>query len=118
MHKAIQAIPEKLQTEQKQVQDPRPRDIPFDWDQTNTLNLSAIYAVPNDFSISAILRFGSGQPYTPEIGTGFGATLETNSGRKDSYLLLDLRAEKYFDLNFLNLSVFLRMFNVLNTTFC
>ena len=98
-------------------EDPRPRNIAFDWDQTNTLNLSAIYAVPNDYSISAILRFGSGQPYTPEMGTGFGATLETNSGRKDSYLLLDLRAEKYFDLNFLNLSVFLRMFNVLNTTF-
>ena len=98
-------------------EDPRPRNIAFDWDQTNTLNLSSIYAVPNDFSISAILRFGSGQPYTPEMGTGFGATLETNSGRKDSYLLLDLRAEKYFDLNFLNLSVFLRMFNVLNTTF-
>ena len=98
-------------------EDPRPRNIAFDWDQTNTLNLSSIYAVPNDYSISAILRFGSGQPYTPEMGTGFGATLETNSGRKDSYLLLDLRAEKYFDLNFLNLSVFLRMFNVLNTTF-
>jgi hypothetical protein len=67
--------------------------------------------------MSAIFRFGSGQPYTPEMGTGFGATLETNSGRKASYFSLDLRAEKYFDLDFINLSVFLRMFNVLNTTF-
>ena len=97
--------------------DPRPRNLPFNWDQTHTLNLSAIYSVPNDYSISAIFRFGSGQPYTPEIGTGFGATLETNSGRKASYVLLDLRAEKYFDLSFINLSVFLRMFNVLNSTF-
>ena len=97
--------------------DPRPRDLAFGWDQRHTLNLSAIYSVPNDYSISAILRFGSGQPYTPEIGTGFNANLETNSGRKDSYFLLDLRAEKYFELDFLNLSVFLRMFNVLNTTF-
>ena len=97
--------------------DPRPRNLAFNWDQTHTLNLSAIYAVPSDYSLSAIFRFGSGQPYTPEIGTGFGATLETNSGRKASYLLLDLRAEKYFDLDFINLSVFLRMFNVLNSTF-
>ncbi len=97
--------------------DPRPRDIPFNWDQRHTLNLSAIYAVPDNFSISSILRFGSGQPYTPEIGTGFGANLETNSGRKDSYFLLDLRAEKSFDLDFLNMSVFLRVFNVLNTHF-
>ncbi len=97
--------------------DPRPRDLAFGWDQRHTLNLSAIYAIPSDFSLSAIFRFGSGQPYTPEIGTGFGANLETNSGRKDSYFLLDLRAEKYFDLDFINLSVFVRMFNVLNTTF-
>ncbi|HCY75839.1 MAG TPA: hypothetical protein DHV28_07940 [Ignavibacteriales bacterium] len=97
--------------------DPRPRDIAFNWDQRHTLNLSAIYSVPDDFSISSILRFGSGQPYTPEIGTGFGANLETNSGRKDSYFLLDLRAEKYFDLDILNLSVFFRVFNLLNTDF-
>jgi len=51
------------------------------------------------------------------MGTGFGANLETNSGRKDSYFLLDMRAEKNFDLSFINLGVFLRMFNVLNTTF-
>ena len=97
--------------------DPRPRDLAFSWDQRHTLNLSAIYSVPNNFSISAILKFGSGQPYTPEMGTGFGANLETNSGRKDSYFLLDMRAEKNFDLSFINLGVFLRMFNVLNTTF-
>lgn len=97
--------------------DPRPRDLAFGWDQRHTLNLSAIYSVPSDFSLSAIFRFGSGQPYTPEIGTGFGANLETNSGRKDSYFLLDLRAEKYFELGFIDLSVFVRMFNVLNTTF-
>jgi outer membrane receptor protein involved in Fe transport len=97
--------------------DPRPRDIPFNWDQRHTLNLSAVYSIPNDFSISSILKFGSGQPYTPEIGTGFGAYLETNSGRKDGYLLLDLRAEKFFELGPLNLSVFVRAFNVLNTNF-
>jgi outer membrane receptor protein involved in Fe transport len=97
--------------------DPRPRNLDFNWDQRHTLNLSAIYSVPSDYSLSAIFRFGSGQPYTPEMGTGFNANLETNSGRKDSYFLLDLRAEKYFDLDFINLSVFLRMFNVLNSTF-
>lgn len=97
--------------------DPRPRDISFNWDQRHTLNLSAIYSVPNDFSISSIFRFGSGQPYTPEIGTGFGANLETNSGSKDSHFLLDLRGEKYFKLDVMDLSVFVRMFNVFNTHF-
>lgn len=97
--------------------DPRPRDIPFGWDQRHTLNFTAVYLQPNDYTVSAILRFGSGMPYTPAIGTGFNADLETNSGRKDGYAILDLRAEKYFELPFINLSVFARMTNVLSTNF-
>jgi outer membrane receptor protein involved in Fe transport len=68
--------------------------------------------------LGAIVRFGSGQPYTPEIGTtAFGADLETNSGVKDSYVLIDLRAEKYFEIAGINLSVFARVFNLLNTRY-
>ncbi|MCX7610732.1 MAG: TonB-dependent receptor [Ignavibacterium sp.] len=95
--------------------DPRPRDLPFNWDQRHTINLSSIYSIPNDYSISAIFRFGSGQPYTPEIGSGFGASQETNSGRKNPYFLLDLRAEKYFDIDLINFSLFIRILNVLNS---
>lgn len=95
-------------------QDARPRDVPLAWDQRHTLNASVIWFVPDNYSVSAIVRYGSGQPYTPEIGAGFGAEIETNSGRKNNYALLDLRAEKYFNLDFLSFSVFLRAFNVLN----
>lgn len=97
--------------------DPRPRDVPFGWDQRHTLNFTAIYIQPSDFTVSAILRFGSGMPYTPSIGTGFNADLETNSGQKDGFVLLDLRAEKYFELSFINLAIFARATNVLNTNF-
>ncbi|MBW7873177.1 MAG: TonB-dependent receptor [Ignavibacteriales bacterium] len=97
--------------------DPRPRDIPFSWDQRHTLNFSTIWQIPNDYSVSVILRFGSGMPYTPAIGTGFNADLESNSGRKDGYVLLDLRAEKFFELSFVNLSIFARVTNLLNTHF-
>lgn len=95
-------------------QDPRPKYVPFNWDQRHTLNLTAIYTLPDDFSISAILKFGSGQPYTPVIGTGYGADQDPNSGRKESYFLLDLRGEKYFNLDIVNLSVFVRVFNLFN----
>lgn len=97
--------------------DSRPRDIPFNWDQRHTLNATAIWSVPDDYSISAIVKYGSGQPFTPEIGTGFGADLETNSGRKKSYVLVDLRAEKFFSTSFVNFSLFARVFNLLNTYF-
>ncbi|MFH0735217.1 MAG: TonB-dependent receptor [bacterium] len=98
--------------------DSRPRDVPFGWDQRHTLNLTAIWYESKDYSLGAIVRFGSGQPYTPEIGTtAFGADLETNSGIKNSYVLVDLRAEKYFEIAGINLSVFTRVFNLLNTRY-
>lgn len=96
-------------------QDPRPRDLPFNWDQRHTLNLQVIYFLPEQLSISAIVRYGSGEPYTPQIGpASFTANLETNSGRKPSYVLVDLRAEKFFKLGFLDFSVFARVFNLFN----
>ncbi|HSD64101.1 MAG TPA: TonB-dependent receptor, partial [Ignavibacteriaceae bacterium] len=98
-------------------EDPRPRDIPFNWDQRHTLNLTALYQVTNDFSISAIVKYASGQPYTPELGVGFQTQEEHNSGRKPNYTTVDVRAEKYFDFNFLNFSVFLRVFNLFNQDF-
>lgn len=97
--------------------DARPRDIPFGWDQRHTINATAVYLLPADYSISAIFRYGSGMPYTPAIGFGFNADLETNSGQKSPYVLVDLRAEKFFSFDFINLSAFLRITNLLNTRF-
>lgn len=98
-------------------QDPRPRDLPFSWDQRHTLNFTVVYAEPENYAFSLIGRYGSGQPYTPVIGSGFGASQEVNSGRKNNYFLLDARAEKYFDIGFAGFSVFMRVFNVLNTSY-
>jgi len=95
-------------------EDPRPRDIPFTWDQRHTLNITAVYQVPDNFSISTIIRFNSGQPYTPQLGVGFQTEEERNSGRKPSYATVDLRAEKYFDSQIAFISVFLRVINLFN----
>ncbi|MFA3783946.1 TonB-dependent receptor domain-containing protein [Melioribacteraceae bacterium 4301-Me] len=97
--------------------DARPRTIFFDWDQRHTLNATVLYNLPDDFSISAIFKLGTGTPYTPEIGTGFGADLETNTGRKPTYFVVDLRGEKYFHIGALRISVFARAFNLFNQDF-
>ncbi len=98
-------------------EDPRPRDIPFTWDQRHTLNVTAMYQVPSDYSISTIIRYASGQPYTPELGVGFLTEEERNSGRKPSYFTVDLRAEKYFNFGFSDFSLFLRVFNLFNQNY-
>ncbi|MFA6438817.1 MAG: TonB-dependent receptor [Bacteriovoracaceae bacterium] len=98
-------------------QDARPKQIPLNWDQRNTLNASIQVSEPNDYSISTIFKFGSGLPYTPTIGSGFGSYVETNSGAKPLGLLVDLRAEKGFDFSGMQMNAFLRVFNVLNATY-
>jgi outer membrane receptor protein involved in Fe transport len=109
--------PHETATRAQAGEDPRPRQVPLDWDQRHTLNLTVQLSEPNDYSVSTIIRFGSGQPYTPEIGSGFGAAVEKNSGRKPDCMLVDLRGEKYFTLAGMNLSLFARVFNLFDARF-
>ncbi len=94
-------------------EDPRPRLAPFNWDQRHTVNLTAAINKSGDYSLSAVAKFASGQPYTPVSEAAFGFSSETNSGRKPSGLLVDLRAEKTIGAG----GVFLRVFNLFDSRF-
>jgi len=109
--------PRETATRASAGEDPRPRQVPLNWDQRHTLNATISLQQPNDFTITTIIRYGSGQPYTPTVGSGFGAGLETNSGRKPNFVLVDLRAEKFFQLAGVNMSVFARIFNLFDARF-
>lgn len=109
--------PTETATRAEAGEDPRPRLIPLNWDQRHTLNVSLIYEPGDNFTISGIARYNSGQPYTPSIRSGFGGELEENSGRKDASVRVDLRAEKAFMLDNLNLSVYMRILNLFDTDF-
>jgi outer membrane receptor protein involved in Fe transport len=109
--------PRETATRAQAGKDRRPRVIPFNWDQRHTLNLTATLSRPANFSASAVLRVASGQPYTPDVVTGFASGPEDNSGRKPMCALLDLRGEKFIRTAGTNLSVFARVFNALDTKF-
>jgi outer membrane receptor protein involved in Fe transport len=109
--------PNETATRAAAGEDPRPRQVQLNWDQRHTLNVTAQLSQQGNYSVSTIVRFGSGQPYTPEIGSGFGASVEKNSGRKPNGLLVDFRAEKYFTLASESMSLFLRVFNVLDSRY-
>lgn len=109
--------PRETATRAAAGEDPRPRQVYFNWDQRHTLNLTVVLSKPEVFSVSGILRGVSGQPYTPTIATGFGGGLEPNSGRRPKGLVLDLRAEHYLRLGGLDLSTFGRVFNAFDTRF-
>jgi outer membrane receptor protein involved in Fe transport len=99
-------------------EDPRPRVVPFNWDQRHTANATVTVDRPGRYAVTAVGRVGSGQPFTPEIGLpGFDASLGTNAGRKPSQFFLDLRAEYLVGLGTADLTAFARAFNVLDARF-
>lgn len=109
--------PRETATRAAAGEDPRPRQIPLNWDQRHTLNATILLELPKSLAVSTIIRYGSGQPYTPAIAAGFGGGLEANSGVKSSFARIDLRAEKYFKFSNINLSLFARVLNLLDTRF-
>jgi hypothetical protein len=109
--------PRETATRASAGEDPRPREIPFNWDQRHTLNVSAWLSRPDDFNVSAILRVASGQPYTPNIETAFGYGLGQNSGRKPPAVQLDLRGEKTLSRGGYRPQVFVRLINVFDARY-
>ncbi len=109
--------PRETATRAEAGEDPRPEQLPLNWDQQHTLNATVSASKPNNFSISTIIRYGSGQPFTPSILSFLVSNLERNSGRKPSFVLVDLRAEKFFKLGGMNMSLFARGFNLLDARF-
>jgi outer membrane receptor protein involved in Fe transport len=106
--------PRETATRAAAGEDPRPRLVPLNWDQRHTLNATISLFKPKNYSLTTIIQFGNGMPYTPTVGSGFGAELETNSGRKPSFVLVDLRGEKHISIAGLNFNVFARVFNLFN----
>jgi outer membrane receptor protein involved in Fe transport len=98
-------------------EDPRPRQIPFGWDQRHTLNLSVVLQEPSVYTATLVLRYGSGSPYTPAVGSGFGAQLERNSSPKPPWATVDLRGEWIPPLRGVNSYVFLRVLNLFDSRY-
>lgn len=108
--------PNETATRAAAGEDPRPRLVPFNWDQRHTLNLTASLSKPGNYSVSTVVKAASGQPYTPVLEAGFGQGLNTNSGRKPSGILVDLRAAKNLGPEG-RFNLFLRVFNLFDTRF-
>src|SRR5262249_33861273 len=107
----------ETQTRASSGEDPRPRQIPFNWDQRHTLNLIASWTREDDYFLSAILRAGSGQPYTPSLDNAFGFGLEDNSGRKPGFAYLDLFAQKNVRWGRSPVGLYAKVFNVFDQRF-
>jgi outer membrane receptor protein involved in Fe transport len=88
---------------------------PLDWDQTHTANLT-LGLGESDWGAFIIAQYGSGLPYTPAINQG--NTLGTdniktkNTRRLPANYTVDLRLFKNFTFDPINLSLFVKVFNL------
>jgi len=90
---------------------------PLNWDQAHTLNISVAYSVERDYGFSLIGNFYTGQPYTPQVNKNTNVTQNAfprNSETKPSILNLDLRVYKDFIIGSTTLSLFLKVYNLLD----
>jgi outer membrane receptor protein involved in Fe transport len=87
--------------------------VPLDWDRRHALNATIMVGTPDDFIASAIARYGSGLPYTPSLQNQ--RTGLENSDNRPSYFNMDFYVTKYFMLGSVNVSVFLKVYNVFDT---
>lgn len=90
---------------------------PLDWDQTHTANLS-LGIGQEDWGFFVLGKYGSGLPYTPDIsqadprGQDAARTISKNSRRQPANYTVDLRLFKNVTLAPLNLSFFVKVFNL------
>ena len=90
---------------------------PLNWDQTHTLNLSVAYNKANDYGFSVIGNFYSGQPFTPSVNKNTLVTQNAfprNSQVKPAIFNIDLRVYKDFLIGNTIMSIFAKVFNVLD----
>lgn len=85
----------------------------LNWDQKHTVNGSFSYAAKS-WGLSMIGQWGSGLPYTPRNSQDITSLL-TNSQRKKAAYNIDLRAYRDFRFGRGMVTVFTRVFNLLDT---
>jgi hypothetical protein len=86
----------------------------LDWDQSHTVNATVTVGQPGDWNVTAVGRFGTGLPYTPQI-TEKTVYLQTNSGRKPEQTRVDLLADKTFAVAGVRLTAYVKVYNLFDT---
>jgi outer membrane receptor protein involved in Fe transport len=109
--------PRETATRAENGEDPRPRQIPLDWDQRHSVNLTLLADKPRDYNAAAVLRVASGQPYTPALYSGYGGSMGENSGRKPLSMVVDLRGSKLLTFSGVDMSIFGKVYNLFDTRY-
>ena len=105
--------PRSVLLDEQRGTEPEKQLVPLDWDRRHQLNTSLTVGEPGNWLASVVGRLGSGLPYTPSLADE-RIGLE-NSARRPGTATFDLYASKDLTLGGLGVTVFTRIFNLLDT---
>ena len=91
---------------------------PLDWDQRHSINLVVAYTKPRDYGFSIIANYTTGQPYTPSVNKNSSVKKNSyprNSAYRPTIFNIDAKINKEFKIGSYNVSLFLRVFNLLDS---
>ena len=91
--------------------------IPLNWDQTLTLNATANFGRPDNWSVGFISQLATGQPYTPSFldpNLDFPDNEFDNALKKPVLFTFDLTAEKRISLGRFSYGLRVQVENVFN----
>ncbi len=87
--------------------------VPLAWDRRNSLNFTVTAGIPNNIIGSIVGQMGTGLPYTPSFQNQ--RTGLENSANMPNFFNVDMYITKYLRLAGLNLSIFLKIYNLFDT---
>jgi outer membrane receptor protein involved in Fe transport len=90
--------------------------VPMSFDRSHTITSTVTLSTSRDWTLSLIGYVRTGTPYTPSFpSTVVSTTFEQNSDRQPVQWNVDLKAEKYFQIEDIDFSLFVQVDNLFDT---
>ena len=90
--------------------------VPLDFDRSHLINGTVTLSEPRDWTVGIIYNLQTGTPYYPVLPPTLSTiTYEQNSDTKPFQWNIDLKFEKFFNIDPFDLSVFIQVINLLDT---
>lgn len=90
--------------------------VPLSFDRTHLINGTITLSEPRDWSVGIIYNLQTGTPYTPSMPVTLSTiTFEQSSDSKPFQWNVDLKMEKFFNVDPFDLSIFIQVKNLFDT---
>jgi len=90
--------------------------VPLNFDRSHLINGTVTFSDPRDWAVAIIYNLQTGTPYTPELPPTLSTiTYQQTSSNKPFQWNVNLKMEKFFNIDPFDVSVFIQIVNLFDT---